>query len=359
MRKMCDAIVEGKAVFVGLEDSKRTWKLSVRAEGMEVHMVTMPTRYEALRNYLRNNYPRCSVKVIYEAGFKGFWLHDQLEQDGFGCVVTPPSRVPFERRRMVKNDKADARQLARILEKDEYKSCAVPDQERREDRQISRSLQQYVRDHIRTKARVRSLVDMHGIGQDMPTEEWSAADYAQLRQLNVSDSLKVVLEELLDDLARIGAKIKQMRKQLLALTKKPRYQRAFKLLWSAPGIGWSTAIRLVLEWGEDWSRFGSVSKFSRFTGFTPCEDSTGEREHKGRITGESTSYLRALLVECAWTAIRKDPALLQKFRAVRRHHGMNKAHAVKKAIVAVARKLLVRLRAVLNSGQPYCIGVVQ
>jgi len=37
MKKKQDWIVAGKAVFVGLEDSKRTWKLCVRAEGMVVH----------------------------------------------------------------------------------------------------------------------------------------------------------------------------------------------------------------------------------------------------------------------------------------------------------------------------------
>lgn len=359
MRKMRNVVVEGKPVFVGLEDSKRTWVLSVRCEGMEVQHTSIPARYKNLAGYLRNNYPGCSVKVLYEAGFKGFGLHDRLEDDGFDCEVAPPSRIPVERRRSVKNDKVDARRLARILEKGDYPKCAVPDRERREDRQVSRTLQQYTRDKIRAKARVRSFVDMHGLGEDMPTAEWNNSEYELLREKPMSDSLRQCLDSLLDELAHVENNLKLMRGYLRELTRKPRYRRAFDLLKTAPGIGWQTAMRLVLEWGEDWSRFGSVQKFSRFTGFTPCEDSTGQRDHKGRITGESTSYIRALLVECAWTAIRKDPVLLEKFRAVRRSHGMNQAHASKKAIVAVARKLLVRLRAMLNTGQPYCIGVLQ
>ena len=172
-RKMQHWIVRGKKVFIGLEDSKRTWKLSARSGGIEVHYTVMPARYPHLLGYLRNRYPGCEVSVIYEAGFKGFWLHDRLVEDGFDCVVTPPSRVTHERRRSVKNDKVDARRLSRILENGDYKSCFFPDPERREDRQISRTLIGLQKDIVRERNRIRKLVDMHGIETQGPDGEWS------------------------------------------------------------------------------------------------------------------------------------------------------------------------------------------
>lgn len=48
-RKMINNIVKGKEVFVGLEDSKRTWKLSVRCEGREIHYTSFEARYAVLR----------------------------------------------------------------------------------------------------------------------------------------------------------------------------------------------------------------------------------------------------------------------------------------------------------------------
>ncbi len=45
MKKMQRTIVEGKSIFIGLEDSKRTWKLCVRCEGMIVHETSLPTDY--------------------------------------------------------------------------------------------------------------------------------------------------------------------------------------------------------------------------------------------------------------------------------------------------------------------------
>ena len=64
--------------------------------------------------------------------------------------------------------------------------------------------------------------------------------------------------------------------------------------------------------------------------------------------------MRGWLTESAWVAIRYDPVLLDKFRRVLRNCGSKK-----KAIVAVARKLALRLRMVLLSGEPYVLGVVE
>jgi hypothetical protein len=50
-RKIINYIVKGKKVFVGLEDSKRTWKLSVRSEDMEVHYTSFEAKYSVLRDY--------------------------------------------------------------------------------------------------------------------------------------------------------------------------------------------------------------------------------------------------------------------------------------------------------------------
>lgn len=68
MKKVQEYIVKGKDIFIGLEDSKKTWKVCVRSDRMIIHEVSMPARYEVLRNYLRNRYPDCRIKLMYEAG---------------------------------------------------------------------------------------------------------------------------------------------------------------------------------------------------------------------------------------------------------------------------------------------------
>ncbi|MCL0079415.1 hypothetical protein M1O18_00680, partial [Dehalococcoidia bacterium] len=137
MKKQSDHILRNEKVFVGLEDSKKTWRVCARSGRMIVHETSMPAEYEVLRNYLHNKFPECQIQVIYEAGFRGFELHDRLESDGWECVVTPPHTVTEEKCQRKKNDRRDCRRLAKNLENGDYHSCFVPDKELREDRQTS------------------------------------------------------------------------------------------------------------------------------------------------------------------------------------------------------------------------------
>ena len=120
MKKMINYTAKDKEIFVGLEDSKLTWKLCIRSEGIVIQETSMPARYEVLKAYFRNGYPGCKIKVIYEAGFKGFTLHDRLVSDGIECVVTPPHTVTQEKDSRVKCDKIDARRLAINLENGDW-----------------------------------------------------------------------------------------------------------------------------------------------------------------------------------------------------------------------------------------------
>ena len=100
-RKMIDYIVKGKKVFVGLEDSKRTWKISVRCEWVEIHFTSFAAKYLVLREYLKNKYPECDIAVIYEAGFEGFGLYEKLTEDNIKCIVTPPNKVTQEKSTLI------------------------------------------------------------------------------------------------------------------------------------------------------------------------------------------------------------------------------------------------------------------
>lgn len=353
MRKLQEYIVKSKRIFIGLEVSKRSWKLCVRCDKMIVHETSMPAEYENLKSYIRNNYPDCEAGVIYEAGFSGFWLYDKLTSDGFKCVVTPPNKVTQEKVNKVKTDKIDARRLAINLENGDYTSCHVPDRERREDRQISRTLDQIQKDIIATKNRIRKFLDFHDLNGESDPGGWSNARYMNLRSLQLSFPLQVSLDAYLDLLEKLDGIRKGLREQLKELCDKERYRESVRIKESCPGIGWLSAIRFTLEWG-DMSRFKTGKHLASYTGLTSSEYSTGESRHQGRITAQSSSNIRSWLIQCAWRAIRKDNVLLDKYNRVVKNSGSKK-----KAIVAVARKLAVRMRAVELSKQPYCVAVIE
>ena len=359
MKKIRDYMLKDQRIFVGLEDSKKTWNVCVRSGNIVVQRTGMKADYEVLRNYFRNNFPDCKITVLYEAGFRGFELHDKLVADGWKCVVTPPHTVTQEKCSKKKNDVLDANRLAKNLENGDYKCCHVPDRQQREDRQLSRAHSRLQKDCTRVCNRIRRMIEFHGLEQYFPSGNWTQATYRQaagvVEDLSVGESLKLVFETYFVQLDQLRQQQKKVLKELRKLAKSDRYGRSVALLQSAPGIGQLTAIRLTLEWG-DISRFKRKEDFSSFLGLTPGEYSTGESEHLGHITKQGNREIRAWLVECAWIAIRYDPVLLEKYNRVALN-AQGKGKYKKVAIVAVARKLALRLRCILLSGEPYQVGL--
>lgn len=355
MKKMISYKVKSKKVFVGIDVSKRKYCLNVRSENMMIEQLNLPADYEVLGNYLKNNYPECDISLIYEAGFSGFGLHDYLSDLGMTCIVTPPTSVLEEKVEKKKCDKHDASRLAKNLEKGYYKACDVPDKERREDRIITRYLEQLQADMTREKNRIRRLFDFYDLNGKNTSERWFTSDWRRARELSqregpVGECLRMHFEHL-DLLLKLK---REARKKLFAIGKKERYRNAAEILSGMPGVGLFSAIRLVLEWGEDWSRFTTAAKIASYSGLISSEYSTGDNVHRGHITGQSRGVIRVLLIQCAWVAIRKDPVLREKYQRVWKNSGSSK-----KAIVAVARKMVIRMRAVMLSGKKYEIGLVE
>jgi transposase len=351
--KMQDYIVQNKQIFIGLEDSKKTWKVAVRCEKMLIHQTTMPAKYGNLTGYLRNKYPGCTIELMYEAGFHGFWLRDLLKRDGIKCVVVPPHTVTEEKTNRVKTDAADARRLALNLENGDYKSCYVPDQERREDRQVSRTLEDVQNNIVRTRNQIWKMLDFHGIEITIEGKIPTKKDIRKLRDLSIPENIAVSLKSYLDLLELLWEQHQHLRNTLRKMTKKEKYKKTYDIVHSAPGIGWFTAIRLVLEWGEDFSRFANRRHIASFVGLTGSEHSTGETVRRGHLSGLGHKRSRTWLVENSWVAIRKDPVLLDKYNKVLSNTGSKK-----KAIVAAARKLVGRILRCVTSGQPYTVGLV-
>jgi len=349
-------VLKGQQIFVGLEDSKRTWKICVRSGGIVVSETSMPAKYEILHNYFRNRFPECKIKVMYEAGFHGFDLHDRLTSEGWECVVTPPHTVMQEKYQTQKNDRVDCRRLAKNLERDDYKSCHVPDKQRREDRQVSRMHEQNQSDITRVCNWIRRALEFHGLDNNFAPGAWRRKDYIMARErlegMELSSSLRYVFKTYFDRLETLWQLKREILKKLSDLAKSERYKEDVELLHSAPGIGRLTAIRLVLELG-DMTRFKRKEEFGSFLGLIPSDYSTGDSDRKGHITKMGNHSLRSWLIECSWVAIKYDPVLLDKYQRIFR-----RTLSKKKAIVAVAKKLAMRLRTLLITRQPYIIGQV-
>ena len=121
-------------------------------------------------------------------------------------------------------------------------------------------------------------------------------------------------------------------------------------LRSVPGIGFVTAVTFYTEI-MDIFRFRDLDKLCSYVGLVPTVHSSGEHQWHGRLTNRKNSYLRHMLVEAAWVAVRKDPAMLLAFNEPA------KSMSKQKAIIRIARKLLNRIRYVWLHQQLYITAV--
>ena len=121
------------------------------------------------------------------------------------------------------------------------------------------------------------------------------------------------------------------------LSEKDLHRKRVEILRSVPGIGTVTAMELLLEL-QDVARFRQADQLAAYVGLTPSQYSSAEKIRMGRITKAGKHSLRALLVQAAWQLIRKDQAMKEKYERIKIRSGG------KRAIVAIARTLLLRVR---------------
>ena len=86
---------DGETVFLGIDLHRRTWHVTARTVDRELFTIGIAGKWEALERVLIK-IDSYDIKVVYEAGYFGFWLHDRLSDYGAECIVTPPSLIPQE-----------------------------------------------------------------------------------------------------------------------------------------------------------------------------------------------------------------------------------------------------------------------
>jgi transposase len=292
-------------------------------------------------------YKGCRINAVYEAGYLGFWLFDLLTQYGVDCIVTPPSLIPQEYGNRVKTDRLDSRKLAQLLAKGLLKRVWVPSAEERFHRQVIRRRRQLVGDRVRTQNRIKSELSFYGVDIPAPRGKWTHVYFTNLQRIKFKNHwMQQSFNRLLEQYEFLCAQIDKQTKLLKQLSQLPLYRDRVKILRSIPGIGILTAMEILLEL-QDVSRFRRPEQLAAYVGLTPSQYSSADKIRMGRITGAGKRTVRAALVESCWHLIRKDKAMRKKYEAIKVRAG------AKRAIVAIARNLILRIRKMLLDNHPY------
>jgi transposase len=348
MRRPKHQMTNGEDLFVGIDLHKQRWHVTIRTRDVELFSASIPGTWEFLQRVLAR-YPGHSLQAVYEAGYFGFRLHDRLMAHGIPCIVTPPSLIPQEYGNRVKTDRRDSRKLAHLLAKGLLKRVWVPSEEELYHRQVIRRRRQLVRDRVRTQSRIKAELRFYGIHLEERQGRWTQMYFETLRSVRFGNRwMQESFNRLLEQYEFLNMQINKQTQLLQELAETAKYRDRMEILRSIPGIGVISAMELLLEL-QDVSRFRRAEQLAAYVGLTPSQYSSADKVRMGRITGIGKNTLRSLLVEASWTLIRKDQAMREKYDRIKVRSGG------KRAIVAIARTLLLRIRRMLLDKQGYAL----
>ena len=315
---------------------------------------TCPPKSEILNQWVTKHYSDYKVFVAYEAGCCGFEPHRDFIDFGWSSIVFNPADITRKGSSAFhKTDQIDARLICQELRDARLQSITIPDRKREELRALFRRRVALVRDFRRIKSQIK--MQLLFLGVEIPAQydkaKWSHAFRKWLKSLKcyfvTGDYL---VESQLSQYEYLEANIRDISNKLRAYCRK-HYKKDYYLLKSIPGIGGIVACGILSELG-DLRRFSSAKQLAAYVGFVPYIRQSGNTTHTFGITPRANHIIRSYFVEAAWQALRLDPVMQNYYS---RHQGKDS----KKIIIKIARKLLLRTRAVIISGLTYEIGLVQ
>ena len=346
---------KGQNIYVGIDVHLKSWSVTVLSENSVLKRFVQPPDPDALHKFLTRSYPEAEYYSVYEAGFCGFWIHERLMALGINNIVINPSDVPTTAgERIQKTDAVDSAKLARSLRSKELTGIYVPDSTSLEIRSLIRLRSTITKDVTRQKNRIKS--HLRFLGYEIPAEYcnryWPKRFIVWLRELDMkTQSGRQSLDFMLDMLDNLRKEKLDMTRALRALSRTEQYEKRLELVMSVPGVGQQVGMALLAEI-VDIKRFKDAEHLAKFVGLVPMCHSSGESEGVGDITIRKHAFLRSLIVEAGWQAIRQDPAMTLAFETY------CKRMKPSKAIIKIARKLVNRIYFVMKWQTPYVTSVV-
>lgn len=356
MRQQSNEIsFKGQNIYVGIDVHLKSWSVTVLSENSVLKRFVQDPDPDALHKFLTRNYPEADYYSVYEAGFCGFWIHERLTALGIENIVINPADVPTTAgERIQKTDAVDSAKLARSLRAKELKGIYTPDSTSLEIRSLIRLRSTITKDVTRQKNRIKSHLRFLGyeIPEDMCSRYWPKRFIVWLRELDMkTQSGRQSLDFMLDLLENLRKEKLQMTRALRTLSRTEQYEKPLELVMSVPGVGQQVGMALLAEI-VDIKRFKDAEHLAKFVGLVPMCHSSGENEGVGDITIRKHAFLRTLIVEAGWQAIRQDPAMTLAFESY------CKRMKPSKAIIKIARKLVNRIYFVMKWQTPYVNSVV-
>lgn len=338
--------------YIGFDiDSKKTVACVVQKGKKEVY-ATMSSDVRLMRNFLKAQKADGSrVHLTFEVSGQAGFLYDSLTDCADTITVSNPSKMTWIYRTAIKNDRIGARKQAVLLSIGEIPRVHMPSVEVRQWRGVILHRRNLVNKVTEAKNRIRAVLKSQGFSRPFQKGGWwKRSNRLWMCELCgqriVSMELwRMNLGNLIEQLDLLEGQVKRVSKYLDEYLGR---QAGGRLLMSVPGVGPRTA-EAVLAYTDDVDRFGNTRGYCSYFGLTPRLDESGTSRRLGHISKTGPSVVRWLLCESGWKVIRKSGAMRGFYERVK----CGQENRKKIAIIAVCRRLLAIMRAMLRTGELY------
>ncbi len=369
-------------VAAGIDVHRDTVVVSVRKKSAGVEDDAVETRtFETFRDTLVSMAEWLEDEQVEVVGLEStgvYWmpvvrvLHERLPK----LLVWLVNPLDVKRRAGRKTDRKDSRWLSELVLYASVTPSYVPSREQSELRKLTRHRTKLVADQTRYQNRIlkelegsgvklasvvsdclgktgRAIIDALLVGN--PKVDVANLAMGTLRKKiplirraidgSFTPSTKLVLHQLLAMVDLTATKMHALDEEIARLMQP--WSSDQSLVVTIPGLSGISSAAVLAEAGSDMSLFPSQKHLTAWAGLAPgSEESAGKA--KPAPARKGNKYLRTNLVQCAWSAVRmKEGFWPNVFRRLRARLGP------KKAIVAIARKMLVALYHILRERLPY------
>jgi len=330
--------------YAGVDLHKQTISVCVVNQARQVltHCRLACSNPQSVRMFFE---PLGEFQAVVEATASYEWFVQLLEPLAERVVLAHPKKLRVIAESTRKSDRLDAKTLAEFLALDMIPRSYRPTPRQRDHRRLVRHRAQTVRRASATRVQLRRLLADYNADQE---GLFTCRGFKHLQEVKLSPADRFAVDQLLARWQFLVAQRKAVENELRRFAESaPVAEReARALLRTIPGIGLITS-EVILAELADIGRFCSQKRVVAYAGLAPGQRESAGKRRELHLEKCGSRLLRHAMVEAAWRLVRLSP----RWRYT--YHRLKVRLRAKKAIVAIARRLLCIVTAVLKSGQAY------
>jgi len=323
-------------IYIGMDIHKKFSYVSIMSKDGELIREEKVDNFSDEFHQLFDSLPKGRAVAAIEATGVVAPIAEELERYGITVKVAHPLKTKLIAESRIKTDKVDARVLAQLIRINFLPEAYLPNKEIRALRELVRDRSKLITIRSLIKNQIHTLLTHRGILYECDLFSKEGKEFLSKLNIDAVNSRLAILEELEEHIDEVSIKIQA------AVRDNPEAN----LLMTMPGIGYYSALLIVAEIA-DINRFASAKKLCSYAGLIPTVHQSGDKVHMGRITKQGSRWLRWVLIQCAFIAVRHDERFKRFYERIKYKRG------TQKAIVAVARKMLSIIYFMLKRKQEY------